>query len=445
MKSQESIPVSKVARATQFVKATAKVGGNYLKHYGKKLIDPEVSREELHRENAEDVYKALSRLKGSALKMAQMMSMDKNLLPRAYTEKFAMSQYSAPPLSAPLVQKTFRSSFGKSPGEMFDTFSPEAVNAASIGQVHQATLDGKKLAVKVQYPGVADSISSDLRMARPLAVQLLSLNDAEIDRYFEEVEGKLLEEADYRLELKRSIELTRACRVIPDVFFPEYYPEYSSDRIITMDWIEGMHLKEFLQTKPSQEVRDRAGQALWDFYNHQIHVLKQVHADPHPGNFLFTPDGRLGIIDFGCIKVIPEHFYTNYFALINHDTLKDRERTEAIFKELEFILKEDPVEMRDFLYDLFYRMIEILGRPFASREFDFGENAYVDEVYGYMEYVSNVRELKQANAARGSQHGLYVNRTYFGLYTLLNDLGARVRTTKPEWLMSAEELQQQAN
>lgn len=441
MKSQESIPVSKVARATQFVKATAQVGGNYIKHYSKKLIDPSLTKDQLHQENATDVYNALSKLKGSALKMAQMMSMDKNLLPRAYTEKFAMSQYSAPPLSAPLVLKTFKAAFGKSPADIFDSFSFEASNAASIGQVHQAYKDGKKLAVKIQYPGVASSISSDLKMARPLAVQLLNLNDAEIDRYFEEVETKLLEEADYVLELNRSIELTKASSVIKDLFFPAYYPEYSADKIITMDWIDGMHLKEFLQTNPSQEVRDRIGQALWDFYNHQIHVLQQVHADPHPGNFLFTPEGKLGIIDFGCIKVIPDHFYRNYFSLINHDTLKDREAMNKVFTELEFILKEDSPELQVFFFDLFYKMIEILGRPFASETFDFGQDAYVDEVYGYFEYVSNVKELKQANAARGSQHGLYVNRTYFGLYTLLNDLKANIRTTKPDWLRSEEELE----
>jgi len=440
MKSQESIPTSKVARASQFVKATVKVGGNYLKHYSKKLVDPDLPKEALHEANAKDVYDALSNLKGSALKMAQMMSMDKNLLPRAYTDKFAMSQYSAPPLSAPLVMKTFKTHFGMSPSQMFDTFSMEAENAASIGQVHRATKGDKTLAVKIQYPGVADSISSDLRMARPLAVQLLNLNDAEIDRYFSEVEGKLLEEADYELELKRSIEITQACSHIENLYFPSYYPEFSCKRIITMDWIEGEHLKEFLQTNPSQEVRDRIGQALWDFYNFQIHELKQVHADPHPGNFLFSPEGKLGIIDFGCIKVIPEHFYTHYFALINRDILEDDGAMDKIFRELEFILKEDTPDQQVFFHGLFKQMIEILGRPFAQKEFHFGDDSYVDEVYAFFEYVANIPELKSASAARGSQHGLYVNRTYFGLYTLLNDLKANVRTTKPRWLMSKAEL-----
>ena len=432
MKNQESIPTSKVARATQFVKATAKVGGNYIKHYGKKMLDPSLTKDQLHAENAEDVYEALSNLKGSALKMAQMMSMDKSLLPKAYSDKFTMSQYSAPPLSGPLVLKTFKSSMGASPFDIYDEFNLEASNAASIGQVHQAKKGGKKLAVKIQYPGVATSISSDLKMARPLAVQLLNLNDAEIDRYFVEVENKLLEEADYKLELRRSIEVTAFCAHIPNLFFPEYYPEFSSEKIITMDWLDGYHLKEFLATNPSQEVRNSIGQALWDFYHFQMHKLKAVHADPHPGNFLFTSEGKLGIIDFGCIKIIPEDFYQSYFALINPNILDKPEKMMHIFKELEFILEEDSEYFQQFFYDLFYKMIEILGRPFTSSTFDFGNDSYVKEVYGYFEYVASLKELRNANAARGSQHGLYVNRTFFGLYTLLNELKAKVNIEIPK-------------
>jgi predicted unusual protein kinase regulating ubiquinone biosynthesis (AarF/ABC1/UbiB family) len=434
MNSQESIPTSKVARATQFAKAGVKVGGNYIKHYSKRIFDSSLTKDVLHKENAADVYETLSNLKGSALKVAQMMSMDKNLLPRAYTDKFAMAQYSAPPLSAPLVIKTFKKYFNKSPLEIFDKFELNAENAASIGQVHRAEKDGKKLAVKIQYPGIAESISSDLKMARPLAVQLLKLNDADIDRYFSEVEDKLLEESDYDLELKRSVEITRACAHIPDLFFPKYYPEYSSNRILTMDWIEGQHLKEFLDTNPNQKTRNKIGQALWDFYDYQMHTLRQVHADPHPGNFLMTTDGRLGIIDFGCVKVIPEDYYNNYFALINPDIFENEPEMQRIFWHLEFLLKEDNPKMQLFLTEIFKKMINLLGRPFNAHVFDFGQPGYVEEIYDFFEYVAKLPELKTASAARGSQHGLYVNRTYFGLYTILNDLKAVVQTTKPEWL-----------
>ncbi|GAB3545679.1 ABC1 kinase family protein [Spirosoma fluminis] len=436
MKTQNSVPTTKVARASQFVKAGVKVGGNYIKHYSKKLLDPERSKEELHKDNAADIYDALSELKGSALKMAQMLSMDRGLLPVAYSDKFTMAQYSAPPLSGPLVVKTFRTYFGKAPGELFDKFDINSVNAASIGQVHQAWKDGRKLAVKVQYPGVADAVSSDLKIAKPLAIRLLNLDERQIDRYMGEVESKLLEETDYELELRRSIEISQACAHIDGLVFPKYYPEYSSKRILTMDWLDGLHLKEFLATNPSQEARDRIGQLLWDFYDYQIHTLRQVHADPHPGNFLMRADGTMGVIDFGCVKVIPDFYYDNYFRLINPDTIQDEALTQQIFTNLEFLVEQDSPKDRKFFSALFLQMIEMLGAPFAVEEFDFGDDEYFNKVYAFADELSRLEELRSSKVVRGSQDGLYVNRTYYGLYAMLNELKARVRTTKPEWLRS---------
>src|SRR5690606_2502449 len=115
-------------------------------------------------------------------------------------------------------------------------------------------------------------------------------------------------ETDYDLELRRSMDFSDRCNKLENVVFPGYYPELSSSRIISMDWVEGLHLKEFLLTNPSRELRNKIGQALWDFYNFQQHKIKAVHADPHPGNFLITPDENLAVIDFGCIKEIPDDF-----------------------------------------------------------------------------------------------------------------------------------------
>jgi predicted unusual protein kinase regulating ubiquinone biosynthesis (AarF/ABC1/UbiB family) len=436
MKTQESIPTSKVARASQFVKAGFKIGGNYIKHYSKQLVQGNTGNEQLHADNAADIYDALSELKGSALKMAQMLSMDRGILPRAYSDKFTMSQYSAPPLSGPLVVKTFRSYFGKSPQEMFDTFEMEAANAASIGQVHRAWKGGKKLAVKIQYPGVADAVTSDLQIAKPLAVRLLNLDEKQIDRYMDEVETKLLEETDYDLELRRSVQISGACAHIPNVVFPQYYPDLSSKRILTMDWLDGQHLKEFLTTNPSQDVRNRIGQALWDFYDFQIHTLREVHADPHPGNFLMRPDGTMGVIDFGCVKEIPTFYYDNYFRLVNPDTVEDDVTTMQIFNNLEFLLPTDTDHEREVFSGLFKQMIRMLGEPFTVETFDFGNDEYFDRVYRFADELAEVQELKTANAARGSKDGLYVNRTYYGLYAILNELRAVVTTTRPEWLRS---------
>ena len=434
MKEQLSIPTSKVQRAAKFVRTGAKVGGNYIKHYTKKLIDPNLSKDELDQDNAEDIYGSLSELKGSALKVAQMLAMDKNLLPQAYQNQFAMAQYSAPPLSYPLVVKTFQQYFGKGPTEIFDEFSKNAVNAASIGQVHSAMLDGKKLAVKIQYPGVASSVTSDLKLVKPFALRLFNLSEKELGQYLQEVESKLLEETDYDLELRRSTDITQACAHLANLKFPNYYSEYSSERIITMDWVEGQHLKEFLQGNPSPEACQKIGQALWDFYDHQVHNLKQVHADPHPGNFLMQPEGILGVIDFGCIKEIPEDFYKGYFKLIRKNIVDNDQEMADTFMELGIIFESDTEEEKRFFIDVFKEMISLLGRPFHSESFDFADDSYFKEIFDMSERLSNMKELRNSRQARGSRHALYINRTYFGLYNLLNDLKVKVKTTKPDWL-----------
>ncbi|MCO4293849.1 AarF/UbiB family protein [Solitalea sp. MAHUQ-68] len=438
MKEQTSIPISKVERSVKFVTTGAKVGVNYLKHYSRKLVNPETSKDQLNEDNASDIYQALSQLKGSALKIAQMLSMDKNILPKAYAEQFSQAQYSAPPLSGPLIIRTFTKHFGKTPEKIYDSFKLKSTHAASIGQVHQATLNGKKLAVKIQYPGVGDSISSDLKMVKPFAFRLLGMSEAELNIYIKEVEEKLLEETDYELEIKRSIFFSKACKQLGNIVFPKYYPELSGKRIITMDWIEGMHLREYLRTNPSQAERNRIGQALWDFYNFQQHELRQVHADPHPGNFLITPDGNLGIIDFGCIKELPENFYYPFFAFITNP-FEDREKTISYFKQLEMIFDDDSPKMVEFYYQNYREMIGLFARPYVQGEFDFSKPGYFNELFVLGEKVTKMKEFKQA---RGVKHFIYVNRTNFGLYNILNELGAKVRTDtfKPHLLQATEVL-----
>lgn len=424
MKEQNSIPVSKVERSVKFVTTGAKVGVNYIKHYSKKLVNPDHTRDELNENNAADIYNALSQLKGSALKIAQMLSMDKNILPKAYSDQFSQAQYSAPPLSGPLIIRTFTKFFGKTPDKIYDSFHLKSTHAASIGQVHKATLNGKKLAVKIQYPGVGDSISSDLKMVKPFAFRLLGMTEAELAVYMKEVEEKLLEETDYELEVKRSQYFARECAHLDNIVFPTYYPELSSKRIITMDWIEGLHLKEYLNTNPSQEERNKIGQALWDFYNFQQHELRAVHADPHPGNFLITPEKKLGIIDFGCIKELPDNFYYPFFAFVANP-FEDRDRTISYFKQLEMIFDDDTPEMVDFYYENYREMIGLFAKPYVQKEFDFSKPDYFEQLFVLGERASKMPEFKQA---RGVKHFIYTNRTNFGLYNILHELGAKVRT-----------------
>ena len=426
MKTIDKIPVSKISRATKLVSTGAKVGVNYLKYYGDKLTKSEVeAKERLNKNNADDIYDSLKQLKGSALKVAQMLSMEKSILPQAYVEKFSLAQFSVPPLSAPLVKKTFKKYFGQLPSQIFDTFNLNSVNAASIGQVHLAEKDGKKLAVKIQYPGVAESISSDLALVKPIAIKMFNIKGKDSDKYFKEVENKLVEETNYILEVKQSKEIVNACKHIPNLKFPEYYEDLSSERIITMDWMEGEHLSEFTAHNTNQEVANKIGQALWDFYMYQMHVLKKVHADPHPGNFLVSKNGELIALDFGCMKIVPEDFYTPYFELAKKESLENKDIFTKKMFELEILREDDSKEELDFFSAMFHELLSLFTKPFHVDTFDFSDPEFFNAISEMGQRYSKNTELRKMNGNRGSKHFIYINRTFFGLYNLMFDLKAK--------------------
>ncbi|TCI94981.1 ABC1 kinase family protein [Tenacibaculum sp. M341] len=425
MKTIDRIPTSKIQRATKLVQTGAKVGVNYLKYYGNKIVSgEEEAKEQLNKDNAEDIYDGLKQLKGSALKVAQMLSMEKGILPQAYVEQFSLSQFSVPPLSPPLVNKTFKKYFGKAPNELFDKFDLNAVSGASIGQVHLAEKDGKKYAVKIQYPGVAESISTDLALVKPIAIKMFNIRGKDSDKYFKEVENKLIEETNYILEVSQSQAIVNACKHIANLRFPNYYEDFSSDRIITMDWMEGVHLSEFTSSNTDTEKANKLGQALWDFYMYQMHVIKKVHADPHPGNFLISKEAELIVLDFGCMKEVPEDFYVPYFELANKDNISN----EAFFVEklyqLEILREDDTQEELTFFKAMFHEMLSLFTEPFNNETFDFSNEEFFGKITELGTKYAKNTELRNMNGNRGSKHFIYINRTFFGLYNLMHDLKA---------------------
>lgn len=425
MKTLDKIPTSKIQRATKLVTTGAKVGVNYLKYYGDKLVSSQNdAKERLNQNNAEDIYDSLKELKGSALKVAQMLSMEKSILPQAYVEKFSLSQFSVPPLSPPLVIKTFKKYFGKNPNELYDSFSSKSINAASIGQVHIAEKNGKKLAVKIQYPGVAESISSDLTLVKPIAIKMFNIKGKDSDKYFKEVEEKLIEETNYILEVEQSKAIVAACKHIPNIKFPEYYPELSSDRIITMDWMEGIHLSEFTKNNNDEATRNKIGQALWDFYMYQMHKLKKVHADPHPGNFLVSKENELIALDFGCMKEVPEDFYVPYFELAEKENINNRPLFIEKMYELEILRNDDSKEEVAFFTEMFHEMLSLFTKPYHVETFDFSNSDFFNKIAELGEKYSKNTELRKMNGNRGSKHFIYINRTFFGLYNLMHDIQA---------------------
>jgi predicted unusual protein kinase regulating ubiquinone biosynthesis (AarF/ABC1/UbiB family) len=413
--------------------AGARVGMNYLKHYGRQAISGRADPDTLQEQNASEVFRTFSELKGGPLKLAQMLSIDQSLLPPAYAKQFARAQYSAPPLSYPLVVRTFRREFGKDPREIFDSFEPQAAHAASIGQVHRAALGGRAFAVKVQYPGVAESLRSDLGVVKPIALQILGLRERDVAAYFKEVEARLLEETDYEKELHSAMELSAACAHLPHIRFPEYHSEFSSRRVITMDWMDGEPFDVFADGPASQDLRDSIGQTLWDFYAHQIHKLRRFHADPHPGNFLIEGD-NLCVLDFGCTKTINPDFHSKQFAFLDPTLETNPARLAAAMESMDILLPSDTSAQRNHLIELCKKSLELLALPFRAGHFDFGDPAFMKAIYDLGEENRKNNTLRGMRGQRGSADTIYLNRTFFGLYSLLTRLRSHIKTPLPEGL-----------
>jgi predicted unusual protein kinase regulating ubiquinone biosynthesis (AarF/ABC1/UbiB family) len=314
------------------------------------------------------------------------------------------------------------------PEDIFDSFDYNAINAASIGQVHKATKDGRDLAVKIQYPGVAESISSDLALVKPIALRMFNMGARESEKYFKEIEEKLKEETDYLHELDMSVSITSKASHIPNLRFPNYHSEYSSERILTMDWMDGVPLGAFVNSEFDANIAQALGQSLWDFYMFQIHGLKAVHADPHPGNFLVNRQGELIVIDFGCIKEIPDQFYTPYFELADASAMEDQNLFLSKLYELEMLVASDGADEITYFTKLFREMLQLFTAPFNKDRFDFANPEFWDGIGKMAEFFSQDQTIRKMNANRGSKHFLYMNRTFFGLYNLLYDLKANVDT-----------------
>ena len=283
--------------------------------------------------------------------------------------------------------------------------------------------------MKIQYPGVANSISSDLALIKPIALKMFNLKGKDTAKYFKEVEDKLLEETDYLQELENSEYVSKAAVNIPNLKFSGYYPEWTTTKTLTMDWMEGVHLSEYVaQQDEGKQIRNQLGQTLWDFYMFQIHGLKKVQADPHPGNFMVDEDRNLIAIDFGCMKSIPEDFYHPYFELSNKENIEDLAKFDALLRELEILLPSDSKEEVAYFTELFQRMMRLFTLPFHDSSFDFADAEFWNAISTLSKDFAGDSQLRKMNGNRGSKHFIYINRTFFGLYHLLYDLKAEIQT-----------------
>lgn len=309
-------PPTKSKRFFRIAKMTARVAGNYATSKAASVFkdkkDSAASAFATHLLNGEIIAETLGELKGAAMKVGQMASLAGDFLPPEMVEKLKVLQNESPPMDFSVVRSQIESELGSSLELLFDTFDEVPFKAASIGQVHRATLDGEELVVKIQYPGVDESCDSDLRhMRRIFKLTGFAYDKEIIDQMFEELKRMLHEELDYTNEAQ-NIRIFQAQHKNDDfVVIPEVIGERSSGRILTLTYEGGIALEDVRDTV-DQETCNRLGENIFKLFGRQLFRDKMIHGDPHPGNFAFREDGTIVLYDFGCVKAIPEKYIPLY-------------------------------------------------------------------------------------------------------------------------------------
>lgn len=280
--------------------------------------------------SAEDVARELGNMKGVIMKAGQMLSFIIESMPPEAQAALATLQADVPPMSPRAAAGVVRSELGKEPEELFLEWSETPVAAASIGQVHRAvTRDGRVVAVKVQYPGIDTAIGSDLANAELLYAMLSSFTLKSLDTksLVEELRARMFDELDYRLEASCQAEFAERYRDHPFVHVPDVLPEYSTRRVLTSEWVDGMNFQQFMQ-RSNESQRQLAAEVLFRFVQGSIYRSGVFNGDPHPGNYRFHENGRITFLDFGLVKRWADGELERLMPLI--DPLLDRDPDEMI-------------------------------------------------------------------------------------------------------------------
>jgi predicted unusual protein kinase regulating ubiquinone biosynthesis (AarF/ABC1/UbiB family) len=344
---EDAIPQGRLRR-------TARVGSTGAR-YAAGLLRPgsrdEEERRRRHLEAAERMADALGDLRGAAMKLGQILSfVDTDLLPPehrpAYQEKLARLRTAAPPMPWTRVREVLADEWDEEPEDVLARVEPRAVAAASIGQVHRATLpDGRDVAVKVQYPGIAEAVRADLqnlglliRLGRALAPGLDARAVAA------ELRERVLEELDYEYEADSQRAFARAYRGHPFVHVPEVVSRLCRRRVLVSEWVDGAGF-DAVRALPQPE-RDRFGEIVYRFCFGSIYHLGRFNADTHPGNYLLEPDRRVAFLDFGMTKVLAPRQVELEVACIAAVLEDDPDRLRARLGELGFLARPEDVDAR---------------------------------------------------------------------------------------------------
>lgn len=434
MSRDEGVPASGLRRAQVVGRAGLRVGTRHLVHGLRRMVQPgrdgQAARDARDEEIARIVFDALSQLRGTALKAAQLLCMEIDLLPEPMRHKLGESFYRVPPLSPAMSRSLILAQLDALPEQIFASFEPAAFAAASLGQVHRATSRaGEPLALKLQYPGVASSLSSDMRMIRGL-LKVLPIDHVVrpqvVSRTLRDIEDRLGEEIDYEIEAEHTRWFGHAFSRWDHVRIPRVYPDHSTSVVLCTERLAGQHLREWLiDAQPSQAARDRAGQHLVDFFYHCIYRLHRVHADPNPGNFLFMADGQLGVIDFGCVQTFTPAFIRDMHASVQGYLDDDLDTALAAYERMGLLPSESDPGARTARRARFADARAYVVRIFGSERFDFSRDAGVisESQRAFTDSLGAVE-----NVPRGLS---YYNRAFSGMMRLLEQLGARVCLRPP--------------
>ena len=429
-------PTGRLARGAITGVAAARIG---LAQIGHRVRTPSQQAQADHEAALGRIlFGALAQLRGTALKVSQMLSMHPNLLPEGVRRELARGQHQALPLNRALVGRVFRQAFGQEPEALFTRFDPTAFAAASLGQVHRAELSGHgTVAVKVQYPGIAATIGSDMQLLRSVLKGLAHTElplpaPAIVASVMDEIEASLLREVDY---LQEADELAWFAEhaAWPGVAVARPVPSHTRAQVLTQQYLPGLHLDAWLATHPAQAQRNEAGQRLWDWFLHCIFSLGRVHADPHPGNFLFMPhEGggcQLGVLDFGCTRALSPGFRAGvaqaWTALLQPASPARDQLVLQAYQALGLVGAGLSAQAFSAALPLLSPMQDWQLEPFTVPVFDFS-----------LKTPPPLPDAEQQRVLGRHMAGVppempSFERMWLGLMHLLTRLGAQVRTTNP--------------
>jgi predicted unusual protein kinase regulating ubiquinone biosynthesis (AarF/ABC1/UbiB family) len=377
-----------------------------------------------HTRAARKMADQMQALRGPAMKLGQMLSLQTGVLPDEILAELATLQMEAPGMHPSLVRVQVKGSLGREPEEIFKHFMPEPFAAASLGQVHHAvTRDGQRVAVKIQYPGIRRAIENDFRLFRTFSTPAQAsghIRKSAID----EIEEQIIAETDYLREADNIEFLAERLAPLSFVKVPRVFREYSSDKVLTMSLMTGRHLEDFLAQRPSQKLQNQLGTHLFDLFHFQVYEIEALHADPHWGNYLFDDDAGISLVDFGCVKYLsPEAAaYLKSVCLYPGSTgsADFRRLLETYYKQAGEKLLPGARQALIRFADNFYRKV-YPPNP-GKKLFDFGDAAFLRDF---------LRESKNLFRTKGIiTEFIFMGRAEMGLYQTLHRLKARVPTSE---------------